>query len=105
MMIVKVKNKGRAFTIPVPYTVLRLGCGVLTSGIARRKMKDWLSKRDEREGASDDSRLGAGLVLSILDDRSTKRAVRQLIGELQRCKGTVLVDVRDQDGMEVSIRL
>ncbi|MBO7743362.1 hypothetical protein I8J29_04095 [Paenibacillus sp. MWE-103] len=105
MMIVKVKSKERAFTIPVPYLVLRLGSGILTSAIVQRKMKDWLSKDGGREGAADGSRSGARLAQSILTDRSTKRAIRQLIGELQQCKGTVLVDVQAEDGTEVSIRL
>ncbi|SEN97392.1 hypothetical protein [Paenibacillus sp. OV219] len=94
MIMVKVKSKEHAFTIPVPYTVLRLGSGILTSKLVHRRMKDWLSNKK-----------GIELVLSILDKRSTKQSIKKLIKELQRCKGTVLVDVRAQDGTEVLIRL
>ncbi|RAP78514.1 hypothetical protein [Paenibacillus montanisoli] len=100
MMIVKVKSKEHAFTIPIPYSVLRMGSGILTSNLVQRKLKVWLNKHD-----SDSSRNGIDMVLSILENRSTKRAIRRLIKELQRCKGTVLVDVRAQDGTEVSIKL
>ncbi len=113
-MIVRVKSKDHAFTIPVPYAVLRMGSGILTSNLVQRKMKDWLNKHDGHAGGhtsrkhdfdSDSSRFGIELVLSILENRSTKQAIRQLIKELQRCKGTVLVDVKAQDGTEVLIKL
>ncbi|WP_139603617.1 hypothetical protein [Paenibacillus hemerocallicola] len=101
MMIEKVKSKEHAFTIPVPYAVLRMGSGILISNLVRRKMKDWLNKHGGHAGGhssqndfdSDSSPFGIELVLSILENRSTKQAIRQLIKELQRCKGTVLVDV------------
>ncbi len=113
-MIVRVKSKDHAFTIPVPYAVLRMGSGILTSNLVQRKMKDWLNKHGGHAGGhasrkhdfdSDSSRFGIELVLSILENRSTKQAIRQLIKELQRCKGTVLVDVKAQDGTEVLIKL
>jgi hypothetical protein len=114
MMIVKVKSKEHAFTIPVPYAVLRMGSGILTSNLVQRKMKDWLNKHGGHAGGhssrkhdfdSDSSRFGIELVLSILENRSTKQAIRQLIKELQCCKGTVLVDIQAQDGTEVLIKL
>ncbi|MWV42638.1 hypothetical protein GRF59_03275 [Paenibacillus sp. HJL G12] len=114
MMIVKVKSKEHAFTIPVPYTVLRMGSGILTSNIVQRTLKDWLNKQGghaaghssrKQDFDSDSSRFGIELVLSILENRSTKQAIRQLIKELQHCKGTVLVDVQAQDGTEVLIKL
>ncbi|MCY9663345.1 hypothetical protein P5G65_20655 [Paenibacillus chondroitinus] len=114
MMIVKVKSKEHAFTIPVPYTVLHMGSGILTSNFIHRILKDWLNKFDgESDGHlnrkhdfdSDSSRFGIELVVSILQSRSTKQAIRQLIKELQRYKGTVLVDVKAKDGTEVLIKL
>ena len=114
MMIVKVKSKEHAFTIPVPYAVLRMGSGILTSHLVQRKMKGWLNKysghaggNSNREHAfdSESSRFGMELVLSILEHQSTKQAIRQLIQELQRYKGMVLVDVQAQDGTEVLIKL
>lgn len=114
MMIVKIKSKGHAFTIPVPYAVLRMGSGILTSNLVQRQMKDWLNKNgrhavghssQEHDFDSDSSRFGIELVLPILENQSTKQALRQLIKELQRCKGTVLVDVQAQDGTEVLIKL
>ena len=114
MMIVKVKSREHAFTIPIPYAVLRMGSGILTSKLVQRKMKDWLNKHSEHTGRhsnrgynfdSDSSRFGIELVLSIFENRSTKQAIRQLIKELQRCKGTVLVDVQAQDGTHVLIKL
>ena len=114
MMIVKVKNKEHAFSIPVPYVLLRMGSGFLTSNFVQRKIKNWLIKHDGHPGGyasrsggydSNSSRFGIELALSVLEHRHTKQAVRQLIGELQRCKGTVLVDVQAQDGTEVLITL
>ncbi|UHA73320.1 hypothetical protein [Paenibacillus sp. 481] len=114
MMTVKVKSKEHAFTIPVPYALLRMGSGILTSHLVQRFMKSWLHKHGAHEGAhlsrkldfdSDSSRFWLELVLSTLEHQSTKQALRQLIKELQRCKGTVLVDVKAQDGTEVLITL
>ncbi|MCU6711915.1 hypothetical protein M6D81_24745 [Paenibacillus sp. J5C_2022] len=115
MMIVKVKSEEHAFTIPVPYTILRMGCGILTSNLVQRKMKEWLSY-DRHAGGhssvsrehgfdSDSSHIGNELLLSLLGSQSTKQALRQLIKELQRCKGTVLVNVHTQDGTKVLIKL
>ncbi|WP_409340492.1 hypothetical protein [Paenibacillus sp. MBLB4367] len=114
MMNVKVKNKEHAFTIPVPYAVLRMGSGILTSNLVQRIVKDWLNKHGghadghlsrKHDFDSDSSRFGIELVLSILENQNAKQAIRQLIKELQRCKGTVLVDVQTQDGTEVLIKL
>ncbi|MDF2663459.1 MAG: hypothetical protein K0Q94_6250 [Paenibacillus sp.] len=100
--------------IPVPYTVLRMGSVILTSKLVQRKMKDWLNKHggqgarhsgQKHDFDSGSGRFGIELMLSILENRSTKQAIRQLIEELQRCKGTVLVDVQAQDGTEVLIKL
>lgn len=114
MMIVKVKSKEGSLTIPVPYTVLRMGSGILTSNFVQRKMKGWLNKNGGHSGAHpsqkedfdpDGSRFGMELLLSILEDRNTKQAIRQLVQELQCCKGTVLVDVQAKDGTKVFIKL
>lgn len=114
MMIVKVKSKELTFTLPVPYALLRMGSGILTSDLVQRQMKIWLNKHAVHAGGhssrnydvdSDSSRFGIELLLSILENRSTKQAIRQLIKELQSCKGTVLVDVQGQDGTEVLIKL
>lgn len=115
MMIVKVKNKDHAITIPVPYALLRMGSGILTSRLVQRKMKGWLSRHGGQEGrppsrrhafhSNSSSRFGIELMLSILENPGTKQAINRLIKELQRCKGTILVDVRAQDGSEVMIKL
>ncbi|MCQ6562179.1 hypothetical protein [Paenibacillus mendelii] len=109
-----VKRKEHAFTIPDPYAVSRMGSGIMTSNLIQRIVKDWLNKHGGHAGGhssqkhdydSDSSRFGIELMLSILENRSTKQAIRQIIKELQRCKGTVLVDVQAQDGTEVLIKL
>ncbi|MBW7475264.1 hypothetical protein K0T92_10945 [Paenibacillus oenotherae] len=110
MIVVKVKSKGHAVTIPIPYVVLRMGSGILTSHFVQRKIKDWLNKHGGhtnrvRDFESDSSRFGIEPVLLILDNCGTKQALRQLVKELQYCKGTVLVDVQTQDGTEVLIKL
>lgn len=114
MMIVKVKSKERTFTIPVPYAVLRMGSGILTSNLVQRILKYSLSKygehadehlRRKQDFDSDSSQFWIDLVMSILGDRSTKQEIRQLIKELQRYKGMVLVDVQAQDGSAVLIKL
>ncbi|AZN41387.1 hypothetical protein [Paenibacillus albus] len=94
MIIVKVKNEERTFTIPVPYIVLRLGTVILTSRLVHRKFRDWVKKHDKIEP-----------VLLLLENRGTKHAIKHLIREMRRCKGTILVDVHSQDGTEVLIRL
>ncbi|MNO69441.1 hypothetical protein D3C76_602950 [compost metagenome] len=114
MMIVKVKSKEHAFTIPVPYAVLRMGNGIATSILIRKILKNWLKKNggDENghstrknESDSESSRHMIEMVLTILEDRCTKQAISQLIRELQRYKGTVLVDLQAKDGTEVMIKL
>jgi hypothetical protein len=114
MMTVKVKTNKLAFTIPVPYSILRMGSGILTSNFVQRKMRDWMYQQDRQASWNsssetgydgDSSRFGIELVLSTLDNRNTKLVISQLINELQRCKGTVLVDVQAQDGTEVLIIL
>lgn len=114
MMTVKVKNNKHAFTIPVPYSILRMGSGILTSNFIHRIMRDWMRQQDRHASGHsspkadydwDSSRFGIELVLSTLENRHTKLAIKQLINELQRCKGTVLVDVQAQDGTEVMIVL
>ncbi|MFC5649612.1 hypothetical protein ACFPYJ_10865 [Paenibacillus solisilvae] len=78
MMIVKVKSKEHAFTIPVPYAVLRMGSGILTSNLVQRKMKDWLNKHGGHAGGhssrkndfdSDSSRFG---IAGAVDSRKPK---------------------------------
>ncbi|SDW04060.1 hypothetical protein [Paenibacillus sp. CF384] len=110
MMIIKVKNKEHAFTIPVPYAMLRLGSGILTMDVFQRRMRGWLIKNEAHADRMDDAEpdsvnIGIDLVLSIVENQSTKQAITQLIKALQRCKGTVLVDIRSKDGTEVLIRL
>jgi hypothetical protein len=114
MLTVKVKSKEHAFTVPVPYAILHMGSGILTSNWVHRLIKDRLKKRSNHTDAhlnrkhgtgSDNSQLGIELMLSIFEDPSTKQTVRQLIKELERCRGTILVDVQAHDGTEVLIKL
>ncbi len=114
MMIVRVKSKEHSFTIPIPYAILRMGSGILTSNLVQRKVKGWLKKQDRHADEhssrkadfdSDSNQFVSDIMLSILENRSTQQAIRQLIKELQHCKGTVLVDVQAQDGTEVLIKL
>ncbi|MFC7677334.1 hypothetical protein [Paenibacillus sp. GCM10028914] len=114
MMIVKVKSKGFTFLIPVPYALLHMGSGILTSNLVKRSLKNWLNKRDgqtsehpslKHDFESDSSRFGVELVLAILESQSTRQVIRQLIKDLQCCKGTILVDVKEQDGTEVLVKL
>lgn len=112
-MIVKIKSNEHAFTIPVPYAVLHMASGILTSELFHRKLMHWLNRNGEHSGEhlsrehynSNSSRSAIELMLSLLVNRSTKQAIRRLIKELRRCRGTVLLDVRAQDGTEVLIKL
>ncbi|MCR8641303.1 hypothetical protein NV379_01420 [Paenibacillus sp. N1-5-1-14] len=114
MMIVKVKYKKLTYWIPVPYSLLYTGIGILTSNFIQRKMRESLGKPDEhasirsshdQDFVSDSGRFGIELMLSILENQNTKQMLRQLIKEIQRYKGTVLVDVRAKDGTEVLVKL
>ncbi|QHW34062.1 hypothetical protein GZH47_26900 [Paenibacillus rhizovicinus] len=114
MIIVKLKSREHSFTIPVPYALVRMASGIVTSGLAQRTMRGWLNRHGGHAGGHairepdsdpDWSQFGFEQVLSMLESRSTRQAIRQLIKELRRCKGTVLVDIKAQDGSEVLIRL
>ncbi|TYP76616.1 hypothetical protein BCM02_103278 [Paenibacillus methanolicus] len=99
----KMKSREHAFTIPVPYLVLRMGSGFLTSNFVQRIVGGHLSRHDNLD--SESGRFGIALAMSILENRDTKQAIRQFIRELQHCRGTVLLDVRTQDGTELWVRL
>ncbi|MCD7034229.1 hypothetical protein LRR81_08280 [Metabacillus sp. GX 13764] len=82
----------------------------MRSSLVKRPLKDLLNKQEEdaarkHDWESESSRFGIQLVLMILEHPSTKPVVRQLIKELKQCKGTVLADIKAQDGTSVLIKL
>ncbi|MFD2117882.1 hypothetical protein ACFSTH_17570 [Paenibacillus yanchengensis] len=117
MMIVKIKSEGRSFTIPVPYVLLRVASRTALSGLAQRILRSSIAKQslstateevvyvpNEQDLFHTNNKVyWMELVLTILENPSTKQTIMQLLKELQRCKGIVLVDVQTADRTEVKI--
>lgn len=90
MMKVKIKAKGKRFTIPVPYALLRLSIGVLTS----KRILAMANHAIEKKGKKN-------FQLPNMNSNDLK----PLLMELSRNKGLLLVETILKDGTEISIRL
>ena len=88
---IKIKSKGIRFIIPVPYTILHLAVGIVTSKLIRSIINRSISKDD---GIED---------FQIPD--ITRHDLKPLLKQLQELKGFVLVDTLLEDGTEVSVKL
>ncbi|AGK52277.1 hypothetical protein [Bacillus sp. 1NLA3E] len=90
MMKVKIKAKGRRYFIPVPYALLHLFIGVVTSkrilAIANRSIEKGGNKKFQIPNISRDD-------------------LKPLLRELSDQKGLMLVETILKDGTEVSIKL
>jgi hypothetical protein len=90
MMKVKIKTKGRKFFIPVPYSLLHLFIGILTS----KRVLALANRAIEKEGKKK-------FQIPIMD----KNDLKPLLRELSKQKGLLLVETSLKDGTEVSIKL
>ena len=88
---IKVKSKGIRFIIPVPYTVLHLAVGIVTSKTIRSIINRSISKADGKEH------------FQIPD--ISRHDLKPLIKQLKELKGLMLVNTLLKDGTEVSVKL
>jgi hypothetical protein len=89
MIKVKIRNKGRNFTIPVPYTLLNIFSTILTSRTAIRIANRAIEKD------------GKNFKLPQLD----RNDLKPLLQALSENKGIVLVEIKLMDGTEVLVKL
>lgn len=95
MMKIKIKTKKIAFSLPVPYTILKAVSSILASNRFQSQMHKWANQDHE------DNQVPAVLFTTLLN----KQLLNELILELSKHKGTLLVDARLHDGTEVMVKL
>ncbi|WP_047153439.1 hypothetical protein [Aneurinibacillus tyrosinisolvens] len=96
MIKVKIQTDNkRKFSIPVPYSFLRVFGSLLSSKFLWRQGNKWMNHQPEK------------ITFSIvpLDPKMIKHFVSSIINELQHQKGLVIVDIKLQDGTQVTIKL
>ncbi|WP_409304179.1 hypothetical protein [Peribacillus sp. SCS-155] len=93
MMDVRVKTKSVRFTIPVPYAALHLGAAVISSQTFNRLINKWTKPHLEANKIH--------FAIPVID----KSALKSVLKELKKHKGTEIVNVIAKDGNEVRIRL
>ena len=95
-MKIKIKTSNKiAFSLPVPYTILKAASSILASKKFRNQMHKWANQDLENKPVP----------AAILDTILNKQLMNELIRELGKHKGTVLVDARLHDGTEVIVKL
>ncbi|MBT2679673.1 hypothetical protein J7E38_11730 [Bacillus sp. ISL-35] len=95
MMKIKIKTNKVAFSLPVPYTILRAVSSILASKRFKSQMHKWANQDLER------NQVPAVLFTTILN----KHLMNEIIRELGKHKGTLLVDAKLHDGTEVLVKL
>jgi hypothetical protein len=90
MMKLKIKTKGRRMNIPVPYVLLHLFVGILTS----KRVLALANRAIEKDGKK-----------KFQIPNIEKKDLKPLLRELSKQKGLLLVETTLKDGTEVSIRL
>jgi hypothetical protein len=96
MIKIKIKTSNKiAFFLPVPYTILKAASSILASEKFRNQMHKWANQDLENK------HIPATLFNTLLN----KQLMNEMIRELGKHKGTVLVDARLHDGTEVIVKL
>lgn len=96
MMKIKIKPSNKtAFFLPVPYTILIAASSILSSKRVKNQMHKWANQDLENKHVP----------AAIFDTLLNKQLMNEVIRELGKHKGTVLVDVRLHDGTEVIVKL
>jgi hypothetical protein len=90
MMKVRIKAKGRRIIIPVPYALLHLFIGVLTS----KRILALANQSIEKKGKK-----------NFQIPELNRNDLKSLLRELSNHKGLLLVETILKDGTEVTIRL
>ncbi|WLR54193.1 hypothetical protein LC048_17290 [Mesobacillus subterraneus] len=96
MMKIKIKTSNKiAFSLPVPYTILKAANSILTSKKFRNQMHKWANQDLEHKHVPP----------WLFDTLLNKQLMNEIIHELGKHKGTLLVDARLHDGTEVIVKL
>lgn len=95
MLKIKIKTNKVAFSLPVPYTILKAGSTIIGSKKFQTQMHKWANQNNEQY------QIPAALFTTLLN----RQLLNELIRELGKQKGTLLVDARLQDGTEVMVKL
>jgi hypothetical protein len=96
MLKIKIKTSNKiAFSLPVPYTVLKAASTILASEKFKNQMHKWASQDSEHKHVP----------AAIFDTILNKQLMNEMIRELGKHKGTVLIDARLHDGTEVMVKL
>ena len=96
MIKIKIKTSNKiALFLPVPYTVLKAASSILASNKFRNQMYKWSNQNLEHKH----------IPASLFDTLLNKQLMNEVITQLHKYKGTVLVDAKLQDGTEVSVKL
>ncbi|WEG10979.1 hypothetical protein PU629_12410 [Pullulanibacillus sp. KACC 23026] len=90
MMKIGIKAKGRAFSIPVPYALVNLSIGILTS----RGLRAIANRAIEKHGKT-----------TFQIPNINKKDFTPILSELSKQKGLVLVETSMKNGTKVSIKL
>jgi hypothetical protein len=90
MMRIKIKVNSKRFFIPVPYALLHLFIGILTS-----KQLQMLVNRAVRKKAKKKFQI----------PYINRKDLKPFLKELSKHRGVLLVETKLKDGTEVSIRL
>lgn len=93
MMHVKVKAKDIKINIPIPYAILNITISILSSKYFQQNANKWTKEHLERKKLN--------FTFPLID----KKTLKPIVKELKKYKGTVLVDVKANDGTEVKITL
>ncbi|CAM4120697.1 hypothetical protein [Mesobacillus thioparans] len=95
MMKIKIKTNKIAFFLPVPYTILKAASAILTSKKFQNQMHKWANQDLEKQ------HIPSELFTTILN----RQLMNEIIRELGKHKGTLLVDAKLHDGTEVIVKL
>ncbi|WP_107841740.1 hypothetical protein [Metasolibacillus meyeri] len=93
MMHIKMKTKGFRLIIPVPYLLLKIAVAILSSAFISRQINKWIDASAENAKKH--------FPFPLLE----KETLIPLIKDLKNYKGLTLVDIKAQDGTELSIKL
>jgi hypothetical protein len=89
MINVKISTKDRKFTVPVPYPLLNMLSGILTS----KRMIRYANKAIEKDGKT------------FKIPHINKKDLKPLLKALSEHKGLILVETKLNDGTEVIVTL
>lgn len=93
MLKVRINEKGRRITIPVPYSILNLGISIISSKKVRSIINEKLQENKKENE------------IVIEFPELDKRELKQLLKVCREYEGFEIVHVKEKSGTEVSITL